>query len=277
MVNQRAFSFTDDSINVNTYLVDLQGAPPSQALFTRSLEPAIQLVKLRQFQSCAYQKIFQGERLPIHALYNTIYDAIQDMEKWYSNLKPQISQAMRHHAYCEVLFSNVLMLTPPNWVDELPEQGRILVFQYAQEYAERLNHSINDGQGNVGFYTSHDLLRVSFVAQRFLVLLEKDYTLLIPGLVLSQPPRAQDLDIHPVAETGWSLPSHGSDADSDSDKKLRRTYDCLEYYERAIGYFGSKYGYEGPLHEYRKGCSSLRHTLGDSRRPSTQAKGVNYS
>ena len=277
MVNQRAFSFTDDSINVNTHRDDLQGTPPSHALFTRSLAPAIQLVKLRQIQSCAYQKIFQGERLPIQTLYTTIHDAIQTMEKWYSSLQPQISQAMRHHAYCEVLFSNVLMLTPPTWVDELPEQGRILVFQYAQEYAERLNHSINDGQENVGFYTSHDLLRVSFVAQRFVILLEKDYTLLIPGLVPSQPSRAQDLGTPPVAATGLNLPSQVIDADSDSDKKLRRTYDCLEYYERAIGYFGSKYGYGGPLHEYRKSCNSLRQTLRGSRRPFTQAKGVDHS
>ena len=260
MVNQRAFSFTDDSTNV-ARTNELPIPRKSQSPFSLGLEPAINLVKLRRIQSSSYQKIFQSERLPINNTWPIMCEAIHDMDQWYSSLQAQVNQALRHHAHCEVLYSNILMLTPPNWMDELPKQGRFLVFQYAQEYADNIYSSINRVSERFGFYTSHDLLRASFVAQRFVTLLQMDYRLLISGSVQSLPPAASEM-VRPLGVTTsrafLDLPSR---SDNDISGLLLRVHDCLGHFEMAIRYFGLKYGYTDPLHEYQMNSSSLKQTL----------------
>ena len=258
MVNQRAFSFTDDSTDIASRALTLPDPLQSRSPFSLGFEPATNLVRLRRIQSPAYQKIFQSERRPIHALWPIICEAIRDMEQWYLSL--QVNQALRHRAHCEILFSNILMLTPLNWIDELPEQGKFLVFRYAKEYADQIYSSIKDGSEFVGFYTSHDLLRASFVAQRFVNLLQSHYPLLISASVPSLSSAAPEVVAPPSVETGWTGPNLHESSGNISEQLLR-IYDCLGHLEIAIRYFGSRYGYTDPLNEYKMDLNKLKQTL----------------
>ena len=256
MVNQRTFSFTDDSTDINLYADTLPNSLESRSPFSLGSEPAANLVRLRRIQSSSYQKIFQSERLPAHALWPIICEAIRDMEQWYLSL--QVNQALRHHAHFEILFSNILMLTPPNWVDEMPEQGKFLLFRYAKAYADQIYSSIKNGAEIVGLYSSHDLLRASFVAQRVVNLLQSHYPLLISASVPSLSPAAPEVVATPSVETDWAVPNLHQPLSSNISEQLLHIYDCLRHLEVAIQYFGSKYGYTDPLNEFQMESNKLK-------------------
>ena len=270
MVNQRAFSFTDDSIDITTNVDEQQRLRRSQSPFSLNLQPAVELVKLRRIQSCSYQKIFQSERLPLNANWPIMCKAVHDMEQWFSSLQARVNQALLHHAHCEVLFSNILMLTPSNWIEELPSHAKFLIFQYAHEYADNILSSINTVSEVFGFYTSHDLLRASFVAQRFISLMQIDHRLLISSQLSTTPKTAA----YPGVTMAWTSPDTLSRSDKDSLERLIRVFDCLKHFETAIEYFGLKYGYTDPLSEYQTECSSLKHKLTSWATSLTKEQGV---
>ena len=268
MINQRPLSFTDDSTEV-THMDERPRTSKPQRMFTFGLEPATSLVKLRRIQSTSYQKLFQSKPFTVQTTWPIMCEAIHEMGQWYSSSLTNVSQALRIHSRCEILYSNVLMLTPPNWLDNLPTYGKALVLQYALEYSDSIHSAINDVSEGFGFYTSHDLLRASFVAQRFVTLLMRDYELFLSAFVPSLSPAAPGSVASPdVAVSGPSLSLPPLSKNSNSGQ-LARIYESLERFETAIDYFCLKYGYTDSLHEYQMSSRSLKQNLEEWTRSST--------
>ena len=273
MVHQRPLSFTDDSTNV-THIDELPKTNKPQAVFTSGLEPATNLVKLRRIQSASYQRLFQSESLPMRATWPIMCKAIHEMAHWYSSVLNQVSQVLRNHARCEILYSNILMLTPPNWVDSLPAYGKFLVLQYALEYSSSIYSAISDMSRGFGFYTSHDLLRASFVAQRFVSLLRIDYKLFFSTSGPPPPPATLGSVAPPTLTISWPSLKSPTFAKANVSGQLTRIYDSLERFETFIAHLSSKYGYTDPLHDHRVNSSSLKQTLENWTRSSEQGSSI---
>ncbi len=247
MVHLRAFSFTDDSANV--IFSNKQHLPlPGEPVFSSSLEPALQLVGLRTIQSELYQKLYFSSRMPFDTLRPLMSDSISKMNDYLHKLtKFEGSQSKRMFHY-EVIYASVVALTPPGWVDALFDYGKHLLFEYAAEFAETLSLIMKNRQDYI-FYTSHDLLRASFAAERFVALLSRHLALLIGGTV---PQISQDWS--PVLQSSASV--FGGTA-SIVNQALR----TLGLFESVLQGLGIRYGYEDPLNEFKMKSDGVRQAL----------------
>ena len=273
MIHQRPLSFTDDSISV-THTYEQPKTSKPLPLFTFGLESASNLLKLRRIQSVPYQQLFQSNPLPMQATWPIMCEAIHKMAQWYSSLPDQVNHALRHHARCEILYSNILMLTPPNWVESLPAYGKFLVLQYALEYSDSICSATSDITKGLDIYTSHDLLRASFVAQRFATLLEIDYQLLFSTSVPSLPPATQGSVAPPDITLSWPSLNLPSLPNSNFSGQLTRINRSLERFGVAIEYFNSNFGYTDPLYDHQTSSSNLKQTLEKWTRNSAQNSSI---
>lgn len=251
MVHLRAFSFTDDSTNVLAPR-ERSTSSTSKSLFLYSLEPSAQLAALRRLQSTSYQQLFQASRLDMGLAqvqtWHLISDSLHNQHQWVRNLSAQTKTSLKNYFRCEVLYSSILVLSPPGWTETMPVYGRFLIFEYATEYAELMLSILKDLE-NFVFYTSHDLLRVSLIAERFVTVVNSNYNLLFSG-------------VEPALPSGFSfsfappaIPNRGVSS------LLKRAYACLKLLEETLEYLGIKYGYADPLDEFRNSSGGLKLTL----------------
>lgn len=247
MVHLRAFSFTDDSANVtlpNQQYVSSGAKSP----FTHNLGPAMHLLKLRNIQSEFYQKLYFSSHMPFETMWPLMSNSISRMDDYLHDLPDQISKQSKRTFRYEVSYANLLALTPPGWVDALPDDGIRLAFKSAIEYAETLSSIMTDSEGFV-FYTSHDLLRASFVAERFVTLLSR-HSVLLMGFKIPQ-----------VAPSRVSVAQPPASVYGGESRIVDQARRCLGLFENVLQALGSRYGYPDPLTEFKMSSTGVRQVL----------------
>ena len=247
MVYRRGFSFTDDSANMTPPKLR-EGSTTTNQLFFYRLESAVQLGRLRRIQSHAYQTLFQSSRPTLEDTWSFMATSLQDMHRWWAEMPDQIDKSMKQLLHCDVLFSSILILSPSGLDGKLNEYGKFLIFDYAFEYAETMS-SISQDQEKVAFYTSHDLLRTSVVAERFLGLLLQDSNLIFSGIVPNLP---QDSD-------PWSAPP--GIYSCGVSEKVNRARRCVNLFERILEWLGPRFGLSSPLNEFKVNSRLVRQLL----------------
>ena len=247
MVYRRGFSFTDDSANMTPPKLR-EGSTTTNQLFFYGLESAVQLGRLRRIQSHAYQTLFQSSRPALEDTWSFMATSLQDMHRWWAEMPDQIEKSMKRLLHCDVLFSSILILSPSGLDGKLNEYGKFLIFDYAFEYAETMS-SISQDQEKVAFYTSHDLLRTSFVAERFLSLLLQDSDLIFSGIVPNLP---RDSD-------PWSAPP--GIYSCGVGEKVNRASRCLNLLERILEWLGPRFGLSSQLNEFKVNSRLVRQLL----------------
>lgn len=245
MVHLRAFSFTDDSANEvlangqNSHHLSSNSNQELEQVFLRPLDPAIQLFQLRQMQSFAYQKIFQSSREKLKEPWQTVISYLNEMFLWAEQIPMVIRKPTKKLFRSELLYASILVLSPDILTGALKSYGIALAFVYANEYADIMS-SINWDSENFAFYTSHDVLRASFVAKRFIkILQEETFQLLDEGMpeVLTT--------VRGFTPTPPSLPNWGI------KKILNQAILCLERLEKVIKSLGLKYDYPESIREFQ--------------------------
>ena len=250
LVHIRAFSFTDDSASI-THSRQRVGPPDTSRVFAHDLNPATYLSHLRHIESDAYQKLFQSGRPALDEPWPTISSSVEDMHKFCSELPNQIKSPIRKLLRCEALYSSILILSPPDLDDDLTDYGKYLIFEYAVEYADLMS-SIGSDAEQFAFYTSHDMLRASFIVKRFLALLLSDFTLFFGSSISGPPPQA-------LTSSGAPVLQHRT-----VGEMLSRAYKCLNLYDKILEYLELRFGYTDPLKEFRVQSSSVRQLLKSS-------------
>ena len=159
-----------------------------------------------------------------------------------------IGRSMKQLLHSDVLFSSVLILSPSGLDGKLNDYGKFLIFDYVVEFAETMS-SISQDQESVAFYTSHDLRRTSFVAERFLGLLLRDSLLIfsgsIPNLSLDSDPRSAPLGIYNCSV----------------GDKVNRARRCLNLLEGILVWLGKRFGLSAPLNDFRTNSRAVRQSL----------------
>ena len=172
MVHRRAFSFTDDSTNVALDIAT------KEQVFRQALEPSRQLFRLRQLESSIYQQLFWSDRLDTEDLWPVISQGLIEISEWAGNLPESLSASQRALFQSETLYFKNLILSAPKAGRSAEPYCNAMAFEYTVQYAEKTS-SITRHSHQLAFYTSHDLLRASYIAIHFLEILENAITTLL--------------------------------------------------------------------------------------------------
>lgn len=192
MAHRRAFSFTDDSSNVDLprnqcpFSASAKSGAEEESHFLHSIEPSIQLIRLRQLQSSAYQKLFKSSCQGIQDPWQIICDSLNDMRRWMDRIPDMIEEPIKRFLQCELLFGSILILSPPVLLDPLNSYGKVLLFCYACEFTQIMLSTIRKQEKST-FYTSFDLLRVYLVARQFITIFQGGPALFLDGVTPVPP------------------------------------------------------------------------------------------
>ena len=251
MTHLRPFSFTDDSTNVafrwdsKPSLMAWTGQ--QDPLFLRQLDPAMQILQLRQMQSAAYQLNFQSRTRNEQESWSSVTNFLQKIQLWADNLPNVILRPMKQLLRSEVLYGCIVVLSPPGSI-KINTYGTALLFNYAVEYAEIMS-AVDGDLNNFAFCTSNDLIRASHVAERFLrVLAEKPTRLLDEGMPESSPSSSGSAT--PPSLPTWNV-----------GDVLERALTCLDMLEQTLDHLGQRFDNPIPLTEYRMKSNGLRPML----------------
>lgn len=174
--------------------------------------------------------------------------ALSDMHQWTKDLPDHIQKPHRKIFLSDVLYSSILILSPPNLVGKLCDYGKFLIFEYTAEYAESMV-SISGDQEHFTSLTYHDKLRASFVAQRLVCAILNDSTLLFGGIVPKAPPDS----IPPSGPSTIPARTVG--------EMVHKAHRCLDQLERTLEFLEPRYGNAESLSECKAQSSDMRHTL----------------
>lgn len=259
----RAFSFTDDSANVaflnsqSPFPSISAGSDEQEQLFLRSLDPAVQLLRLCQIQSAAYQTLFKSSRTKLQEPWQVMNSHLHEMHLWVTKIPNTIRQPMKKLFRSKFLYDSILVLTPPGLTCNPNAYGRALLFSYAIEYAEIMS-SISGDLEKFAFYNSHDLLRASQIAERFLTVLKEQPSRLLDQGMPEAPPSSYGIP-PPLPLPNWGL-----------DELLSKAATCLSNLEKALGFLGTRYDNSEPLRLYRLNSQGVMQMLNSRREQQNQ-------
>jgi hypothetical protein len=186
MVQARAFSFTDAATNV--------AWPRAQSFSRRASitgqilsgsEPAFLLFQLRWAQSHWYQILFQSEPTAVPDSTSCIWQMCQDMREWAEALPTTLPVAMRELFDLELRYSYVYCLSART--AQMTNYRRLLIFEHTIAYLDRIFEISHGGIPNA-LYTSHDALRVFFMANHLVSVLSEAEDILLSGVTSAPPP-----------------------------------------------------------------------------------------
>ncbi|KAH8204396.1 hypothetical protein TruAng_001447 [Truncatella angustata] len=242
MVQARAFSFTDASSNV---------AWPRQQSFSRRAsitgqmlagsEPAFLLFQLRWAQSHWYQILFQSDKAPLPDSDSFVWQMCQDMREWADTLPLNLPVSMRELFDLELRYSYVYCLMESERTPNMTNYRRLLIFEHTIAYLDRIYEIAQNGPPNA-FYTSHDALRVFFMATKLVAVLNEAEDLVAAGVTVAPPPS------QPGRSPPPPLPLRPGGPTIDN---LQRSLDALERAKQTLGKWGQRW----------QDSSSLQHAL----------------
>ncbi|PHH51106.1 hypothetical protein CFIMG_006199RA [Ceratocystis fimbriata CBS 114723] len=198
MVHARAFSFTDDAINVVIPKATIakpaeqapatnNGAPPSSAPSPPPLIlPAQHLFQLRRTQSLWYQTLFQSDDQDISDTPSFIWKMCADMKDWNSSLPSTQPAFVGEYFDLELRYSYVYCIAPSARAPQITDYSRVLIFEHTTAYLETI-HRIAKAAMSAAFYTYHDALKVYFMASQFLAVLRDAEDMLLMGAPVQIP------------------------------------------------------------------------------------------
>ncbi|KAH8650104.1 fungal-specific transcription factor domain-containing protein [Xylariales sp. PMI_506] len=232
MVQARAFSFTDASTSVAWPRPQSFSRRPSiTGQILPGLESAFLLFQLRRAQSHWYQALFQSDPTPLPDSDSFIWQMCQEMRQWGDTLPANLPVSMRELFDLELRYSYVYCLAPSARAPHMSDYRRQLIFEHALAYLNRI-HDIAQAGVATAFYTSHDALRVFFIANQLVSVLRDAENLLLAGVTAAPPPTQPGKAMPPP------LPSRpGGPAVNNVDRSL----ECLENVKQTLAKYGQRW------------------------------------
>lgn len=254
MVHRRAFSFTDDSANVAPEVAT------REQVFRQALEPAKQLLRLRQLESSTYQSLYHSDRQTMNDPWRLVAIGLSETRAWADNLPPSISKPLRTLFLSEVFYVNLVFLSAPGAAKMIYECGKSTIFENVVQYTETMS-AITRSLEEPAFFTSHDVLRASFVALRFLDVLETGDTYLFDG----NPTK-------PMHSVRNDMPSSAGMQRSAEDM-IDMAISTIALLDRILKTLCVQYGYSEPWQEFHtRSLTSLNRLQSHQERRATAVK-----
>jgi Fungal specific transcription factor domain/Fungal Zn(2)-Cys(6) binuclear cluster domain len=259
MAFERAFSFTDDSVAVDPPVLptstELSGLVTETArqIFLRSLRPSIYLISIRQIQSIMYQETHSSCRSqwPSGMASSHMKSALKDIQAWESGIPDTMSKSAALLFRLESLYSQIFALAPSCRNPKITEVSRIVIFEYAIQYANKLYPLTRDNNWHVHFSVI-DVHRTNFVARQFINILSTDLDELLSGAISRQPRTSRPEENGYGAESS-SSPMLSMSRPTSGLENSTRAIRCIGHIAAILAYsanrFGECYGFPKILFE----------------------------
>ncbi|KAI9369955.1 fungal-specific transcription factor domain-containing protein [Aspergillus egyptiacus] len=217
----RTFSFSDDSVNVAFPASAVASSSSEQNhIFSRSLDPAWNIIRLRRILSAAYQtKYVNGIEFSSQAATAT-WELYSQASKWFNNLPNNVSQFYSTLYRSEFLYSTTVILSPST--RDLPSCNytRFLLFNQCLDYIRQV-HQLLKNRTWFSVITFLDIQRVYQVGRKLINILDQDFDLLV-SLVPAMPQVPDDCPCPPLLECDEHTYERASDC-------LNQVRDILQY------------------------------------------------
>lgn len=263
LVQTRAFSFSDDSINAGLPFQSKAMSPPSSPdnksnMWLPSFDAALDLIKFRQIQSAWYTNLFQSGRTPWADPYSYIWKMYNDMGNWFNNLSQSTQPTVRDFFELDLLYSYVYILSPSPRCPEPSEHAQRLIFEHCISYSGKMLHFTTESPSTKRSpLTFYDCLRVYMTGRHFVDVLTNNFDgLLRPGVPTpsSFSSHSMDAEVDPLAPTGvvqpppLPVPSAAYDLSApDANTPVARAISALNDFISVLSYFGVRFGYVGGI------------------------------
>jgi len=240
LVHRRAFSFTDDSVNVKPDI------PSNEQSFAAASNPALQLLRLRKLQSAAYQRLYLSNHLAWENPWPFISISFSEMRSWAEHVPDTTNSSLKWLLLSELEYGCILIMCAPALTRKPSEYAKALTFEHAVQYADCMI-SLIEMTDQSTLYTSHDVLRASHIGDRFLDVLEAEGTCVMTGV----PPAP------PILLSGSSpLPILQRRSVSGV---IDQALSCLNRLEQVLEHLCTRYEYPELLADFRtRSTGSLR-------------------
>ncbi|KAL4875827.1 fungal-specific transcription factor domain-containing protein [Aspergillus karnatakaensis] len=199
----RTYSFSDKSVKVAfaSYPTGEQSY-----IFSRSLEPAWNMVKIRRLLSTAYEdKYFtaiDSSSQPLERIWDLCFQA----NEWYNNT-PTISTQFFPLLYrLELLYTTTIILSPSDRHPPTCEYTELLLFHRCIDYTRQL-HQVLEAQTWLSMITYIDIQRIYQVTRKFASLIRRGFDL-HSSHIPAPPQILVDYPTPPVLEIEHSLKRH---------------------------------------------------------------------
>ncbi|KAI9841802.1 MAG: hypothetical protein M1838_003411, partial [Thelocarpon superellum] len=170
MVLRRAFSFSDDSVDVA--LPSRQQDPPHpSSLWEAQLQPldsAFHMFRMRRLQSAWYQELFQAGRSPYPDADARLAKVSREMQSWLETTPACTPAWIRTTFELELAYSQVYVRAPSRRIQDVEQRVNLSTFEYCTSFCQRMRLALQSN-ASVRFYCApHEALRVYFMGHRFL-------------------------------------------------------------------------------------------------------------
>ncbi|PGH05371.1 hypothetical protein AJ80_08339 [Polytolypa hystricis UAMH7299] len=251
----RAFSFSDDSVNV-PYPTMIKSRRHDQP-FLQSIEPAMHLLQIRNIQSQAYQGMFFNGRTPSPDALTTAWNYCEDAQNWFNN-PPKDSPTYFHTLYrLELLYTFVLLLSPSNRAPTTCEINHILLFEYSLDFVSQMYHIITSSWPL--FFTYVDIQRLYMVLTKFFYVIQQYHEDILLDSISDPPALPSGLQSRSFLEV------------RDRRDYGRRASTCLYNAEYILEYAYTRWNVRVLLDNFNRESASVRTLLSKYENASTQA------
>ncbi|KAJ2891873.1 Positive regulator of purine utilization [Zalerion maritima] len=249
MVHARAFSFTDEAINVAFPSSNPNPRVPSLSgpIAAPAADPGLLFFQLRRAQSQWYSTLFQSEPTPLPNGRSYIWRMCQEMRDWGTKLPDTLPASIRELFDLELRYSYVYCLAPSTRHPHMTDYGRVVIFEHAIAYLDAV-HRVAHGALNAAFYTYHDALRVYFMASQLLAVLRDAEDILLSNIPVIAPPLEGQQPQFPGMMLNNGMPPPPPPPPLPADRATRsakdhieRTISCLQRVKQTLGTWGERW------------------------------------
>ncbi|EGY22041.1 Zn(II)2Cys6 cluster transcripitional activator [Verticillium dahliae VdLs.17] len=244
MTHARAFSFTDDSINVaypNSSGQRNAGRDSvAQGLVAgpQDADPALFLFEFRRKQSHWYQILFQSEPKPLHDAASFIWQMCLDMREWNESLPTTLSAPIRDLFDLDLRYSYVYCLAPSARAPNITSYTRALIFEHAIAYVSAIHGVVHHPTpSHTAYYTYHDVLKLYFMATQLVTVLNDGADALLSGVL----PQA------PLTRPGAAPPPPLPRPRNPNEDKVSQSLRCLQQVFETLKKYGERWENALPL------------------------------
>ena len=183
----RPYSFTDESVSVQGPLEPEKAERGGRQPYLDSLKASLRPFELRRLYSPVFHKLFHSGRTFLYNPWSTVASYLSESQMIFSSLALNINDSLKSSLRIEMLFTNVVILSPHQQSDLGCDYSDALIFQYILEYAQ-IMVGMGEYRRRPTFFTYLEVLRTSFVAHRFLGLCERTCAVLATQEKIDPPP-----------------------------------------------------------------------------------------
>lgn len=194
----------------------------------------------------AFQRLHISVNAASEDRWRITHMTLEHLRSWATNLPDVTSQPMRWLFLSELNYGYIQVYSATHFAQTCPDYAKTCILEHTDHYTRYMSALLQTAEHSA-LYTSHDLLRASYVGQRLLDIIDmKDVTAL--GGPHGVPSGLGSETLPPTLPPSRSV-----------DEVLNLALSCFDSLSRVLEHLCVQYGYPEPYSEfYQRSRGSIR-------------------